>query len=252
MSSRLGLQVAAGLLDGSGDGVWLVELAAVTDQDAVAPAIAGTLGIAGQPGRPVAEALLDALAPQDILIVLDNCEHLIDACAKIADAIVRHCPRLHLLATSREPLGIGGETSYDVSVKLNLGWVLRQEADPDGARSMFEASLRTSRRNGDRAATAYASLGLACLAEDLGDWRQAGQLHGVAQALLDRTGKPWEDPEARYREASLDNVRARLGDEQWGRAYAEGTALSLDEALDLARGTVPPGLTPFGPDIRPS
>ncbi len=159
--------------------------------------------------------------------------------------------RAHLEAAAQAIESIG-ETSYDVSVKLNLGWVLRQEADPDGARSMFEASLRTSRRNGDRAATAYASLGLACLAEDLGDWRQAGQLHGVAQALLDRTGKPWEDPEARYREASLDNVRARLGDEQWGRAYAEGTALSLDEALDLARGTVPPGLTPFGPDIRPS
>ncbi len=112
--TRLGLQVAAGLLDGSGDGVWVVELAAVTDQDAVAPTMAGTLGIAGQPGRSAAEALLDALAPQDILIVLDNCEHLIDACAKIADAIVRHCPRLHLLATSREPLGIGGETIYRV------------------------------------------------------------------------------------------------------------------------------------------
>ena len=117
---------------------------------------------------------------------------------------------------------------------------------------MFEASLRTSRRNGDRAAIAYASLGLACLAEDQGDWRQAGQLHGAAQALLDRTGKPWEDPEARYRRDSLDNVRARLGDEQCDRAYGEGTALSIDEALDLARGTAPPGLTPSGPDITPS
>ena len=112
--TRLGLQVAAELLDGSGDGVWLVELAAVADQDAVAPAIAGALGIAGQPGRPVAGTLVDALAPQDILIVLDNCEHLIDGCAKIADAIVRRCPRVHLLATSREPLGIGGETVYRV------------------------------------------------------------------------------------------------------------------------------------------
>ncbi len=112
--TRLGLQVAAELLDGSGDGVWLVELAAVTDEDAVAPAICQALGIATQPGRPVAETLLDALAPQDVLIVLDNCEHLIGACAKAADAIVRHCPRAHLVATSREPLGISGETLYRV------------------------------------------------------------------------------------------------------------------------------------------
>jgi predicted ATPase/DNA-binding SARP family transcriptional activator len=113
--TRLGLQVAAGLLDGPGDGVWLVELAAVSDEDAVASAICQVLGIALQPGRPALEALLDALAPQEILIVLDNCEHLISGCAKTADAVVRRCPRVRLLSTSREPLGIGGETIYPVS-----------------------------------------------------------------------------------------------------------------------------------------
>ena len=104
--TRLSLQAAAELLDGSGDGVWLVELAAISDENAVAPAICEVLGIAAQPGRPVLETLLDALGPQDLLILLDNCEHLIDACAKIADAILRRCPRVHLLATSREPLSI--------------------------------------------------------------------------------------------------------------------------------------------------
>jgi predicted ATPase len=112
--TRLGLQVAAGLLDGSGDGVWLVELAAVTDENDVAPAIAQALGMAGQPGRPVQESLLDALAPQAMLIVLDNCEHLIGTCAKTTDAILRRCPKIHLMVTSREPLGIGGETIYRV------------------------------------------------------------------------------------------------------------------------------------------
>jgi predicted ATPase/class 3 adenylate cyclase len=112
--TRLALQLAAGLLDGSGDGVWLVELAAVTDQDAVASAICQALGLAAQPGRPALEVLLDALGPQDMLIVLDNCEHLIGGCAKTADAIIRRCPRVHLLATSREPLGIGGEVIYRV------------------------------------------------------------------------------------------------------------------------------------------
>ncbi len=112
--TRLGLQVAAELLEGTGDGVWLVELAAVSDADDVPSAIAAALGIAGKSGRPVLETLLDALVPQDLLIVLDNCEHLISACAKAADAITRRCPRVHLLATSREPLGIGGETIYRV------------------------------------------------------------------------------------------------------------------------------------------
>jgi predicted ATPase/class 3 adenylate cyclase len=112
--TRLGIQLAAGLLDGSGDGVWLVELAAVSDETAVAPAICQALGIAAQPGRAALDTLLDALALQDMLIVLDNCEHLIGACAKTADAIVRRCPRVHLVATSREPLGIGGETIYRV------------------------------------------------------------------------------------------------------------------------------------------
>jgi predicted ATPase/class 3 adenylate cyclase len=112
--TRLGLQVAAELLDGSGDGVWLAELAAVTDGEAVAPVISRALRLAVDPGRSGLEALLDGLALQDALIVVDNCEHLIGECAKTAEAIVRRCPRVHLLATSREPLGIGGERIYRV------------------------------------------------------------------------------------------------------------------------------------------
>jgi predicted ATPase/class 3 adenylate cyclase/DNA-binding CsgD family transcriptional regulator len=112
--TRLALQVAAELLDGSGDGVWLVELAAVSDGDAVPAALSQALGIGEQPGRPAMDSLLDTLAFQFVLIVLDNCEHLIGACAKTADAILRHCPRVHLLVTSREPLGIGGESIYRV------------------------------------------------------------------------------------------------------------------------------------------
>ena len=112
--TRLSLQAAAELLDGSGDGVWLTELATVRDEDAVPAAIASALGVAPQPARPAIESLVDALAPQNVLIVLDNCEHLISACAKAADLILRRCPRVHLLATSREPLGIGGEAIYRV------------------------------------------------------------------------------------------------------------------------------------------
>jgi predicted ATPase/class 3 adenylate cyclase len=112
--TRLGLQVAAGLLGGWGDGVWLVELAAVTDADAVPAAVASVLQIPAQPARPVLDTLADALVPQDMLIVLDNCEHLIGGCAKTAETIVHRCPKVHVIATSREPLAIGGERIYRV------------------------------------------------------------------------------------------------------------------------------------------
>jgi predicted ATPase/class 3 adenylate cyclase len=141
--TRLSLQVAADLLDGSGDGVWLVELAALTDPQAVPSLICGVLGIAPQAGRAPLETLLDALAPQDILIVLDNCEHLIDACAKTADAIVRRCLRVHLVATSREPLAIGGETIYRVpslSLPASGGSVAPEASD---AIALFVDRTRT-------------------------------------------------------------------------------------------------------------
>ena len=112
--TRLAWQVAAELLDGSGDGVWLVELAAVSDQGAVASTIADVLGIAARPGQSALATLLDALAPQETLIVLDNCEHLIDACADVVNAILRSCHKVHVLATSREPLGVDGEAIYRV------------------------------------------------------------------------------------------------------------------------------------------
>jgi predicted ATPase/class 3 adenylate cyclase len=140
--TRLSLQVAAELLDGSGDGVWLVELAAIADDGAVAPAICQALGMAPQPGRPVLDTLLDALAPQDVLIVLDNCEHLIGGSAKTADAIVRRCPRVHLMATSREPLGIGGETIYRVPPLSLAG---PGDSDPAAAESSDAVALFVDR-----------------------------------------------------------------------------------------------------------
>ena len=145
--------------------------------------------------------------------------------------------RAHLEAAAQAMPAIGGNSA---NLSVNMGWVLRQESDPDGARSMFAAALRTARRNGDRANIACACLGLACLAADRGDGRRAAQLHGVAQAFLDRTEEPWQKLEARYRQDSLDDVRARLGEEQADWAYAEGMTLSVDQALDLALGRLRP------------
>ena len=112
--TRLGLQLAAGLVDGSGDGVWFADLAPLQDPDLVAVAVANVLGIRGEPGRPAIDTLVDAVGRRQLLVLLDNCEHVIGACAKLADALLRNCPNIVLLATSREPLGIDGERVHRV------------------------------------------------------------------------------------------------------------------------------------------
>ena len=112
--TRLGLQVAAGLADGAGDGVWFADLAPLQDPDLVAVTVADVLGVRLEPGRPVLDAVVEAVGGRRLLVLLDNCEHVIGACAKLADALLRGCPSLALLATSREPLGIDGEQVYRV------------------------------------------------------------------------------------------------------------------------------------------
>jgi class 3 adenylate cyclase len=112
--TRLALQVAAELIGTTADGVWLAELAQVTDGGQVAAVVAGVLGLSDQCRPSVLESVSDALADQDLLLVLDNCEHVIDAAAKFCDQVIRRCPRVRILATSRETLGIDGERVYRV------------------------------------------------------------------------------------------------------------------------------------------
>jgi hypothetical protein len=145
--------------------------------------------------------------------------------------------RAHLNQAAQAMRAIGDDSNY---LSVNMGWVLREDHDPGGARASFQAALRIGRRRGDRFSIAYASLGLACLAADAADWHRAAVLHGAAQAVLDQIGRPWEELEARYRQDSLDQVRAHLGQEQTGRAHAIGMALSSAEALDLASGKADP------------
>jgi len=145
--------------------------------------------------------------------------------------------RAHLEAAIRaaEALGI----SY-LMMSANLGEVLKAEDDFDGARSTFEDVVRIARRTGDKHTLAGAILGLACLAADLRDWHRAATLHGIAQALTDQTGTPWEPLDQRRRQESLDQARQALGGEQLQRAYTRGMTLRFDQAIDLALGGVPP------------
>jgi predicted ATPase/transcriptional regulator with XRE-family HTH domain len=115
--TRLALQIARGLVDGAADypdGVWLVELASLADPTLVLPTVARTLGLPETPGSPLLTTLTDYLAGKRLLLVLDNCEHLIDACANLATAVLRTGAPLRLLATSREGLAIAEETIFRV------------------------------------------------------------------------------------------------------------------------------------------
>jgi predicted ATPase/class 3 adenylate cyclase len=112
--TRLALQVAAGILDTYPDGVWLVELASLTDPTLVLQTISAVLGIREQTGQPSLKAVVDFVCGKEILLLMDNCEHLIEVCAQIADNLLHACPNVSLIATSRERLDIEGEHIFYV------------------------------------------------------------------------------------------------------------------------------------------
>jgi hypothetical protein len=141
----------------------------------------------------------------------------------------------HLLQADQISAEIGEQSP---GVPVNLGWVLRHEGDLQAARAKFVSVLQMSRRIGDKAGLAYASLGVACIASDLGDWRRAGELHGAAQAFIDRIEGPWQEPEDSYRRQSIMVVRQNLGVAQFDQAYARGRTLTFDNAMDLVLGRV--------------
>ncbi|MFZ0877519.1 MAG: LuxR C-terminal-related transcriptional regulator [Pseudonocardiaceae bacterium] len=112
--TRLALQVAAGALDGHPDGVWWVEVARLADAALLPAAVIGAIGLREMPGSEPVETLVGYLHTRHTLLILDNCEHLVTACAQLADMLVRSCPSVTVLATSRAPLGVLGETAWRV------------------------------------------------------------------------------------------------------------------------------------------
>ena len=112
--TRLALQVAAELLDDYPDGVYRVELAPIADPAMVPTAVASAIGVHEEAGLPLQQMLTAYLEPRSMLLILDNCEHLVAACADLVEMLLRFCPRLTILATSREVLGVEGETIYGV------------------------------------------------------------------------------------------------------------------------------------------
>ena len=112
--TRLALQLAAEILEGYPDGVWLAEFAPIADPALVPKTVASALTVPEQPGRDMTDTLVEALRPKSLLLVLDNCEHLLAACRDVAAALLRTCPNVWILATSQEGLGVPGETLWRV------------------------------------------------------------------------------------------------------------------------------------------
>ncbi|MQA84261.1 MAG: tetratricopeptide repeat protein [Streptosporangiales bacterium] len=194
--SRLALHLAGAQVDEYDDGVWLVEFADLQQPDLVVRRVANAVGVVEEADRQLTDTLSAALRPRRLLLVLDNCEHLIEACADICQTLLASCPRLRIVATSREPLRMPGETIWRVP-PLSL--------PPPNAPLTPEGLARHEavRLFAERAAAARP--GFAITAENAEPLaRLCGALDGVPLAI--------ELAAARVRVLSVEQIAARLGD----------------------------------------
>jgi len=168
--TRLALQVALDVVDDLGDGAWLVELAPVREAAGLVRAVAEVLEVREQPGRDAADVLVEALAERSLLLVLDSCEHLLDDVAPLVERIAQHCPRVQLLATSREPLDVEGEAVW------RLDPLPPAEASRLFADRAAQSGVRVDEANGGDVAAVVAHLAGIPLAVEL-----------AAAALRDRS-----------------------------------------------------------------
>ena len=193
--TRLALQVAAAVTPNFGDGVWLTQLAAVSAGSAVADVVAKTFGLPPST-EPMLTVLMDYLRARHMLLVLDNCEHLIQASAELAETLLQACPDLHVLATSREALGVAGE----------LAWLVPSLQLPDATAELSPAELanfEAVRLFIDRAALATPSFVLTGANADA--VRQiCVRLDGIPLAI--------ELAAARVKTLTPQDIAARLGD----------------------------------------
>jgi predicted ATPase/DNA-binding NarL/FixJ family response regulator len=216
--TRLALRLAWELRPGFPDGSWLIELADIAEPELVARRVAATLGIRDEPGRSLADTLADALRPRRLVLVLDTCEHLIEASAALVQRLLASCPWLRVIATSREPLRLRGETVWRVP-PLDLpgqGAVL----SPEELLGHEAARLFT-----ERAAAVRPGFTL-----------HAGNAAAVAQVCRTLDGMPLaiELAAARVRALSVEQIAARLGDRFQLLASGDRTAPPRQQTLRAA------------------
>lgn len=139
--TRLAIEVAGALSEDFADGLWWVDLAAIADPAVVSITIARTLGLPDQPGRSPLETVERLIGHREMLLLLDNCEHLLDACGDVITRLLNHCPRLTILTTSREPIAVSGEITWRVpSLSLQDEAVALFTERAQRARPTFHAS----------------------------------------------------------------------------------------------------------------
>ena len=160
--TRLMLQLAAELVGRRGDGVWLVELAPVASPDLIVGEVARALGVRDEPGRALLETLVDFLRSKSLVLLLDNCEHVIGAAADLVDRLLAACPSVAVLASSREALGVAGETVFQVPSLVVPGPIGGGEDHDQPAMGWFEetAAADAVRLFVDRATAVLSSFAL--------------------------------------------------------------------------------------------
>ena len=189
--TRLALEAASGVLARFREGVLFVELAGLAKPELVPDAVAALVEVQERSGRPLLDALVDELRPQELLLLLDNCEHLLDPCAELAGQLLAACPKLRILATSREPLGLPGERVYRVP-PLSVEETADDLASSEAVRLFLERATAAG-WDGDPAAETLAAVASICR-----------ELDGLPLAL--------ELAAARTPVLSVEEIAARLDD----------------------------------------
>jgi predicted ATPase len=211
--TRLALRTAARLANDLPGGAWLVELAAVTDEKFLAQTIAEALGVREQRRQAPQRVLVEFLAAKELLLVVDNCEHLVQACAELVNRLLAAAPRLRVLATSRQPLRVSGERLLEV----------RPLPVPDAEVSGVGSRNEATRLFAERAAAACP--GFSVNAGNRGAVvRLCRRLEGIPLAI--------ELAAVRVRGLSLEQIQARL-DRYYFDFLTEGTRIAMPRAQTL-------------------
>ena len=212
--TRLALQIAANLVEDYPDGVWLVELAPLADPRLAPQAVASVLRVPEAVGQDLVSVVVEALRPRSLLLLLDNCEHLLDACAQLADAVLPSCPKVQILATSREMLGVRGEMIWQVPTLMV----------PDVATTTFEGVRQSE------AVQLFVDRARAVVPDFAATVENAPALAQVCQQL-DGIPLAIELAAARVRVLSVDQIAARLDDRFHLLTGGSRTALRRQQTL---------------------
>ena len=216
--TRLALEVARGLLTRYPDGVWLAELAPLSEGALVPKEVAGALGVSERPGQPLTGTLAEVLGDRELLLVVDNCEHLLEATARLVDTLLDSCPHLSILATSREAIGVEGETRWLVPPLSVPG----EESSSEKLQGYESVRLFVERAGGRDPSFSPDPRNVRAVAEI------CGRLDGIPLAI--------ELAAARVGTLSLEQISSRLGSSldllTRGGRTAEPRQRTLKGALD--------------------